>query len=80
MIVRQKTVLQAQVLRVISRNVQLAIDGCRRIYSNWEELPQEAQHVLVNMCFQMGPTGLSKFKHMNQAVRIGLGASSFRDG
>ena len=20
------------------------------------------------MCFQMGPTGLSKFKHMNQAI------------
>ena len=48
--------------------MQLAIDGCRRIYDNWEKLPQEAQHVLVNMCFQMGPTGLSKFKHMNQAI------------
>ena len=54
-------------LRVISEDVQLAIDGCRRIYSNWEELPQKL-NIYLNMCFQMGPTGLSKFKHMNQAV------------
>ena len=54
--------------QLFQEDVQIAIDGCRRIYSNWEELPQEAQHVVVNMCFQMGPTGLSKFKHMNQAV------------
>ena len=48
--------------------MQLAIDGCRRIYDNWEELPQEAQHVLVNMCFQLGQTGLSRFKNMNAGV------------
>ena len=53
---------------LFQEDVQIAIDGCRRIYDNWEKLPQEAQHVLVNMCFQMGPTGLSKFKHMNQAI------------
>ena len=53
---------------LFQEDVQIAIDGCRRVYDSWEELPQEAQHILVNMCFQMGPTGLSKFKHMNQAV------------
>ena len=35
---------------LFQEDVQLAIDGCRRIYKNWEDLPQEAQHVLVNMC------------------------------
>ena len=53
---------------LFQEDVQIAIDGCRRIYSNWEELPQEAQHVLVNMCFQLGQGGLSRFKNMNEAV------------
>ena len=32
-------------------DVQIAIDGCQQICDNWEELPQEAQHILVNMCW-----------------------------
>jgi len=53
---------------LFEQDVQIAIDGCRNIYDNWEELPQEAQHILVNMCFQLGQGGLSKFKNMNHAV------------
>ena len=53
---------------LFQQDVQIAIDGCRRVYPTWEELPQEAQHILVNMCFQLGPGGLGKFKNMNAAV------------
>ena len=53
---------------LFQQDVHIAIDGCRKIYDNWEELPQEAQHILVNMCFQLGQGGLSKFKNMNTAV------------
>ena len=49
-------------------DVQIAIDGCEKIYGNWEELPQEAQHILVNMCFQLGQGGLSKFKNLKVAI------------
>ena len=35
---------------------------------NWEELPQEAQHILVNMCFRLGQGGLSKFKNFKVAI------------
>ena len=38
------------------------------IYNNWDELPQEMQHVLVNMAFQMGQRGLSNFKNMKAAI------------
>ena len=38
------------------------------IYNNWEDLPQEMQHVLVNMCFQLGKRGLSNFKNMKAAI------------
>lgn len=32
-------------------------------------LPQDIQHVLVNMCFNLGGTRLSKFKNMLKACR-----------
>ncbi len=53
---------------LFQHDVQLAIAGCKGIYSNWEEIPQEMRHILVNMCFQLGQTGLSRFKNMNAGV------------
>lgn len=49
-------------------DIQLAIAGCKGLYSNWGEIPQEICHILVNMCFQLGQTGLSRFKNMNRGV------------
>jgi lysozyme len=54
---------------LFQQDVQIAIDGCIAIYDNWEDLPSEIQHILINMCFQLGQGGLSKFKNMNSAVQ-----------
>jgi lysozyme len=53
---------------LFQEDVQIAIGGCMNIYNNWNELPQEMQHVLVNMAFQMGQRGLSNFKNMKAAI------------
>jgi lysozyme len=53
---------------LFQEDVQIAISGCMGIYNNWENLPQEMQHVLVNMCFQLGKKGLSSFKNMKAAI------------
>ena len=53
---------------LFQQDVQIAVDGCTAIYESWDDLPQEARHILVNMCFQLGQGGLSKFKNMNSAV------------
>ena len=53
---------------LFQEDVQIAIGGCINIYDNWDDLPQELQHVLVNMCFQLGQRGLSKFKNFKAAV------------
>jgi len=53
---------------LFEQDVQIAIDGCSQIYDNWEELPEDLQHVLVNMCFQLGQGGLSKFKNFRTAI------------
>ena len=53
---------------LFQQDVQIAVDGCTAIYESWDDHPQEARHILVNMCFQLGQGGLSKFKNMNSAV------------
>ncbi len=59
---------EARCYELFQKDVQIAIDGCEKIYDNWEELPEEMQHVLVNMAFQLGQTGLSKFKNFKTAI------------
>ena len=56
---------------LFQEDVQIAISGCMKIYNNWDDLPQEVQHILVNMCFQLGQRGLSNFKQMGKAIEEG---------
>jgi len=53
---------------LFQEDVQKAISGCMNIYSTWEELPKDLQHILINMAFQLGERGLSRFKNMNSAI------------
>ena len=58
-------------------DLDAAIDDCNILYSSaakgyaFENLPEEVQHILVNMMFNMGRTRLSKFRKMNAAVLKG---------
>ncbi len=38
-------------------------------HEDWDNLPEVIQRVLVNMCFNLGGTRLSKFKNMMRACR-----------
>ena len=53
---------------LFQEDVQIAISGCMKSYNNWDDLPQEVQHILINMCFQLGQRGLSNFKQMGKAI------------
>lgn len=64
----EECISEARCYELFQEDVQIAIDGCEKIYGNWEELSQEVQHILVNMCFQLGQGGLSKFKNFKVAI------------
>tara|TARA_S200000501_G_scaffold274220_1_gene257811 strand:+ start:538 stop:1011 length:474 start_codon:yes stop_codon:yes gene_type:complete len=49
-------------------DIQTAIKGCERLYDGFNNFPQELQHILVNMVFQMGAGGVGKFKGMNKCI------------
>jgi lysozyme len=46
----------------------ITIDECKVLYDDFDELPEECQHIIANMMFNMGRPRLSKFKGMKAAV------------
>jgi len=51
-----------------SRDIAITLNDCKDIFSDFDDLPSEAQLVIANMCFQLGRPRLSKFKNFIAAV------------
>jgi lysozyme len=49
-------------------DLDIAIEETYRVIPYLEELPEDAQTILVNMCFNLGSARLSKFKKMLAAL------------
>ena len=59
---------QERVKRLFNLDVAVTIDECRALYNDFDELPEECQHIIANMMFNMGRPRLSKFKGMKSGV------------
>ena len=59
---------QEQVDAWFAKDIETTIKDCKLLFSQFDNLPEEIQHVLANMCFQLGRPRLSKFKNMIAAV------------
>ena len=58
------------VYEVFQKDLREAIADARDVYFDvWDELPEEVQEILVNMVFNLGRRGLSKFYRMNFHIR-----------
>ena len=62
------TIPEEQVKDWFERDVQRSINDCISLFDNFDKLPEDIQHVLTNMSFQLGIPRLSKFKKMIAAV------------
>ena len=51
-----------------ANDIKVSVKDCEDIFNNFKDLPEEIQHVLINMSFQLGRPTLSKFKNMIAAV------------
>ena len=51
-----------------SKDIDVTIRDCNIIFPDFGNLPEEAQLVIANMCFQLGRPRLSKFKNFIAAV------------
>ena len=64
-------VSEERVAELFESDVQVTLDECERLYSGFSELPEEVQHILANMMFNMGRPRLSGFKKFNAAIAAG---------
>ena len=64
-------VTEDRVNSVFEKDVAIMIDEAKKIFPNLDELPEEAQQVIVNMTFNMGRPRLSQFKKFIAGVNAG---------
>ena len=62
---------EIRVNEVFEQDINVTIDECRRLFDDWDKLPEEVQLITANMMFNMGRPRLSQFKKMIQAIRDG---------
>jgi len=65
------TVSEDRVNAVFDEDVQKYISESKKVFSNLDDLPETAQQVIVNMCFNMGAPRLSQFKKFIAGVNAG---------
>ena len=61
-------VSEERVDTLFRRDVAVTLEDCKRLYENFDELPEEVQLIVANMMFNMGLPRLSKFKGMKAGV------------
>jgi len=57
-----------RVHEAFEQDCENVLADCNILYSEFEDLPEEAQQVIANMMFNMGRPRLSKFKGMKRGV------------
>ena len=59
---------QERVKQLFTLDMAVTIDECKVLYPDFDDLPEECQHIIANMMFNMGRPRLSKFKGMKAGV------------
>jgi len=49
---------------LFDRDIENAIEDCKRLYGQWHNWPEEVQRIMVNMCFNLGASRLAHFTQM----------------
>ena len=57
-----------RVAEAFESDIQSVLRDCNILYSDFDDLPEEAQQVIANMMFNMGRPRLSKFAGMKRGV------------
>jgi len=57
-----------RVASAFEQDIQITLEDCQKLYDDFDDLPEEAQLIIANMCFNLGYPRLSKFKGMKRGV------------
>ena len=61
-------VSESRVNECFDKDVEIMLGECRKLYDDFDDLPEEAQLIIANMMFNMGRPRLSKFIGMKRGV------------
>ena len=61
-------VSEERCVEVFESDIAITIGDCEKLYPDFHDLPDEAQLIIANMCFNLGYPRLSKFKGMKAGV------------
>ena len=59
---------QERVRQLFALDIAVTLDECKVLYPDFDGLPEECQHIIANMMFNMGRPRLSKFKGMKAGI------------
>ena len=62
---------EERVRQVFSLDIAVTIEDCKILFDGFDDYPEECQHILANMMFNMGRTRLSGFKNFRAALEEG---------
>lgn len=57
-----------RVTEAFQNDLDISIDECKVLYSDWNDYPGEVQEILVNMMFNLGRPRLTGFRNMKKAL------------
>lgn len=57
-----------RVAEAFEQDVKTVLSDCAKLYSDFDDLPEEAQQIIANMMFNLGYPRLSKFAGMKAGV------------
>ena len=57
-----------RVNELFKRDLEICLDDCRALFTDFDGLPDDAQAVIANMAFNLGRTRLGKFKKYIAAI------------
>tara|TARA_R100000742_G_C4265808_1_gene83876 strand:- start:371 stop:814 length:444 start_codon:yes stop_codon:yes gene_type:complete len=61
-------VIDERVHEVFEKDIEIVIADCKNEYVFFDDLPEEAQHIVANMMFNMGKPRMSKFLKFKVAL------------
>ena len=64
-------VSKERVLECFEQDIRTTIMDCRKVFDDWDALPEEVRLIMANMMFNLGYPRFSKFKLMIQAIKDG---------
>ena len=62
------SVSEDRVIEAFESDIETVLSDCNKLYSDFEDLPDEAQLIIANMMFNLGYPRLSAFKGMKRGV------------